>query len=114
MYVCIIDTNYVIVYVQYNGCVWKGGKLKLHKAKEHYLVRLRQEWAEEEAAASVAADIKQQTTEEAKLASQHQQQNTKQLRLFFPALRTVMHFAFIFKISSYMLSVCFFNLQLHM
>lgn len=114
MYVCIIDTNYVIVYVQYNGCVWKGGKLKLHKAKEHYLVRLRQEWAEEEAAASVAADVKQQTTKEAKLASQHQQQNTKQLRLFFPALRTVMHFAFIFKISSYMLSVCFFNLQLHM
>lgn len=97
--------------------MWKGGKLKLHKAKEHYLVRLRQEWAEEEevaAAASVAADIKQQTTKEAKLASQHQQQNTKQLRLFFPALRTVMHFTFIFKISAYLVSVCFFNLQLHM
>lgn len=99
--------------------MWKGGKLKLHKAKEHYLVRLRQEWAEEEAAAaaasaSVAADTKQKTTKEAKLASQHQQQNTKQLRLFFPALRAVMHFTLIFKISAYLVSVYFFNLQLHM
>jgi hypothetical protein len=23
--------------VQYNGCVWKGGKLRLEKAEEHYL-----------------------------------------------------------------------------
>ncbi|EOY32211.1 RNA-binding family protein, putative isoform 2 [Theobroma cacao] len=32
----------------YNGCVWKGGKLKLGKAKEHYLTRLKREWAKEE------------------------------------------------------------------
>jgi len=32
---------------QYNGCSWKGGKLKLEKAKEHYADRLKREWAED-------------------------------------------------------------------
>ncbi|KAJ9697299.1 hypothetical protein PVL29_009199 [Vitis rotundifolia] len=29
------------------GAFWKGGSLKFEKAKEHYLVRLRREWAED-------------------------------------------------------------------
>ncbi|KAK9274752.1 hypothetical protein L1049_022004 [Liquidambar formosana] len=32
------------LFSTYNGCVWKGGRLRLEKAKEHYLVRLRREW----------------------------------------------------------------------
>ncbi|XP_061990358.1 protein REPRESSOR OF SILENCING 3 [Rosa rugosa] len=79
------DKSLSKLFATYNGCVWKGGKLKLHKAKEHYLVRLRREWGEQENA-QLAAQIKQHTTQEAKTASQH---STKQLRLFFPALRTV-------------------------
>ncbi|KAJ3693744.1 hypothetical protein LUZ60_009224 [Juncus effusus] len=31
----------------YNGCKWKGGKLRLEKAKEHYLTRLKREWEQD-------------------------------------------------------------------
>eukprot|EP00250_Pteridium_aquilinum_P016935 c23374_g1_i1 orf=147-1778(-) len=30
----------------YNGCLWKGGRLKLEKARELYLDKLHREWAE--------------------------------------------------------------------
>ncbi|KAH7387483.1 hypothetical protein KP509_16G025100 [Ceratopteris richardii] len=30
----------------YNGCLWKGGRLKLEKAREFYMDKLQQEWAE--------------------------------------------------------------------
>ncbi|CAL8989458.1 unnamed protein product [Prunus brigantina] len=67
----------------YNGCSWKGGKLRLHKAKEHHLVRLKREWAEEDAQLP-PADIKP-----SKPLLPSQESRTKQLRIFFPALRTV-------------------------
>ncbi|XP_039008547.1 nucleolar protein 8-like isoform X2 [Hibiscus syriacus] len=33
-------------FSMYKGCAWKGGKLKLEKAKEHFLARLKREWEE--------------------------------------------------------------------
>ncbi|XP_050372958.1 protein REPRESSOR OF SILENCING 3 [Argentina anserina] len=78
------DKSLSKLFAAYNGCVWKGGKLKVHKAKEHYLVRMRREWSEQQQDAQLAAA--ENTTQEAKTASQN---STKQLRLFFPALRTV-------------------------
>ncbi|OEL29389.1 hypothetical protein BAE44_0009584 [Dichanthelium oligosanthes] len=38
--------------IPYNGCKWKGGKLKLEKAKEHYLTCLKREWEQDAAAAA--------------------------------------------------------------
>ncbi|XP_058068633.1 protein REPRESSOR OF SILENCING 3 [Magnolia sinica] len=38
----------------YNGCIWKGGRLKLDKAKEHYLLRLKREWAQDSQLLSAA------------------------------------------------------------
>ncbi|KAA8535894.1 hypothetical protein F0562_030897 [Nyssa sinensis] len=35
------------LFSTYNGCMWKGGRLRLEKAKEHYLLRLRRESAED-------------------------------------------------------------------
>ncbi|XVF33026.1 hypothetical protein REPUB_Repub17cG0133000 [Reevesia pubescens] len=37
------------LFSTYNGCVWKGGKLKLERAKDHFLTRLKREWTEAEA-----------------------------------------------------------------
>ncbi|KAF2291976.1 hypothetical protein GH714_042460 [Hevea brasiliensis] len=37
---------------RYNGCVWKGGRLRLEKAKENFLDRLKREWAEDAQLAS--------------------------------------------------------------
>lgn len=39
------DISLIFLFCQYNGCKWKGGKLRLEKAEEHYLSRLRREWA---------------------------------------------------------------------
>lgn len=63
---------------QYNGCKWKGGKLRLEKAKEHYMARLKREWAE---SASVPTDETVKAPEKS-APSTH-------LNIFFPRLRKV-------------------------
>lgn len=81
--------------IQYNGCVWKGGRLRLEKAKEHYLPRLRREW--DEVAAQVATEDTSEIpknflpSEKPKnlLSSEKKQQ---QLQIFFPRLRKVIFF----------------------
>ncbi|XP_062105121.1 protein REPRESSOR OF SILENCING 3 [Humulus lupulus] len=84
------------LFAKYNGCAWKGGKLRLEKAKEHYLVRLTREWSQE----------KQQQEEEAQAQAQAQAQppppppshihrkqldpdNTNLIRIYFPRLYKV-------------------------
>jgi hypothetical protein len=44
------------VGLQYNGCKWKGGVLRVEKAKEHYTNRLSREWAEAEVAKAKAME----------------------------------------------------------
>ncbi|KAL5208370.1 hypothetical protein ABZP36_032805 [Zizania latifolia] len=53
---CPSDKALAKIFSTYNGCKWKGGKLKLEKAKEHYLARLKREW-EQEAAAAAAQEM---------------------------------------------------------
>nr|POE61339.1 nucleolar protein 8 [Quercus suber] len=80
------------LFSTYNGCVWKGGRLKLEKAREHYLVRLKREWAEQAELASrepnngfdVNEDIASSNKPKKDLNSE-----TKQLRIYFPSLRKV-------------------------
>ncbi|KAH9623619.1 hypothetical protein KSS87_008594 [Heliosperma pusillum] len=78
------------LFSTYNGCSWKGGKLKLEKAKEHYLDRLKREWAEE-------AELKKNehishSDADASIVDSSDPQSTLDLqnmefRLFFPKLR---------------------------
>ena len=35
--------------MQYNGCKWLGGVLRVEKAREHYLSKLQKEWQSEPA-----------------------------------------------------------------
>lgn len=78
--------------IQYNGCVWKGGRLRLEKAKEHYLLRLRREWAED-AAHVGTADSSEMTKNfcASKIPSSFLPSENKQeqLQIFFPRLRKV-------------------------
>ncbi|WCJ38274.1 RNA-binding (RRM/RBD/RNP motifs) family protein [Euphorbia peplus] len=76
----------------YNGCAWKGGRLRLEKAKENYLDRMKREWDENaELARNTStsnADVITYYTEPAErlkkgIASE------KQLRVFFPRLRKI-------------------------
>ena len=86
------------VTTQYNGCVWKGGRLKLEKAKEHYLVRFERERAEESELASRAElairapsndfDANEDMASSRKFKKVLNSE-TPQLRMYFPSLRKV-------------------------
>lgn len=85
--------------MQYNGCTWKGGKLKLEKAKEHYLDRLKREWAEDAKLISETPtdpDLKKDTGN-SKIKCLNLEK--MQLQIFFPKLRKVSFNGFIFEIS---------------
>ncbi|KAG8373891.1 hypothetical protein BUALT_Bualt11G0072400 [Buddleja alternifolia] len=72
--------------------MWKGGKLKLEKAKEDYICRLRREWTED---AELAIKLSKQNTDADE--SMHTLQKPKkdqdiekmQVRIFFPKLRKI-------------------------
>ncbi|XP_059634549.1 protein REPRESSOR OF SILENCING 3 isoform X2 [Cornus florida] len=76
--------------LEYNGCLWKGGRLRLEKAKEHYLLRLKKEWAED-------AELPESTPSNGVDAAKNMEslENPKKvlksekmpLRLFFPKLK---------------------------
>ncbi|CAN7067250.1 unnamed protein product [Brassica rapa subsp. trilocularis] len=68
------------LFSTYNGCKWKGGKLRLEKAKEHYMARLKREWAE---SASVSASSDDTVKAPEKLTP------STHLNIFFPRLRKV-------------------------
>lgn len=84
----------IVLALQYNGCVWKGGKLRLEKAKEHYLDRLKKEW-EQDAMLSTeppAADLsthKEDLVKEMPKSRRAADLNEKPLNIFFPRLRSV-------------------------
>lgn len=74
----------------YNGCMWKGGKLKLEKAKEHYIDRLKREQMEDAEAINSAqtnhVDGDEDMDASPKLKSSHDSEK-EQIRIFFPKLR---------------------------
>ncbi|CAN6444880.1 unnamed protein product [Victoria cruziana] len=79
------------LFSTYNGCIWKGGRLKLEKAKEHYLARLRREWAEDEARKAMGSNAKPDTgkTENPLKKSKCSREEKMQLKIYFPRLRKV-------------------------
>lgn len=87
------DKSLPKLFSTYNGCMWKGGRLKLEKAKEHYLLKLKREWQEEselasKASESVNADASksQNSLEKPKKPSPA---DKTQINLFFPKLGKV-------------------------
>ena len=80
---------------QYNGCLWKGGKLRLEKAREHYVARLKREWEEDAAAAELVSSQPATTNIGAdKLEEKpHTKESlkTKLLDIYFPRLRKVIY-----------------------
>ncbi|KAK8954782.1 hypothetical protein KSP39_PZI001717 [Platanthera zijinensis] len=74
------------LFSTYNGCTWKGGKLKLEIAKEHYLTRLKREWVEDAKPASAPPATEGNLKV---LGSQFSNQENSQIRIFFPKLRKV-------------------------
>ncbi|KAJ4959311.1 hypothetical protein NE237_026422 [Protea cynaroides] len=85
------DKSLSKLFSTYNGCVWKGGRLKIEKAKEHYLIRLQREWAEDAERSgdenkNLIADKKPDSSKKSKELLHKEQM---QLQIFFPSLRKV-------------------------
>lgn len=76
--------------------MWKGGRLRLEKAKEHYLNRLRREWVEDAAAAAVAATVADAAPASVEVPRSLPTVEKSNLRIFFPRLRKVIY-VFFFK-----------------
>ncbi|XP_052182596.1 protein REPRESSOR OF SILENCING 3 [Diospyros lotus] len=80
------------LFSTYNGCMWKGGRLRLEKAREHYLLRLRQDWAEDAKLANSgtddSVDVSKPVGSPKKLSNGLNLKKTE-VRLFFPKLRKV-------------------------
>ncbi|KAI4295263.1 hypothetical protein L6164_035327 [Bauhinia variegata] len=79
------------LFNRYNGCLWKGGKLKLEKAKEHYLMLLKREWMED---AELTSGESSTCLDSVRGVSSREIPNgeslkTKQLKIFFPKLKKV-------------------------
>ncbi|XP_075517506.1 protein REPRESSOR OF SILENCING 3 isoform X1 [Primulina tabacum] len=80
------------LFSTYNGCMWKGGRLKLEKAKEHYLFRLRREWTKDNDIGkklpdqNVCADVNLHTWQTTKKNLDIEQMH---LRIYFPKLRKI-------------------------
>ncbi|EOA14507.1 hypothetical protein CARUB_v10027727mg [Capsella rubella] len=79
------DKSLIKLFSTYNGCVWKGGRLRLEKAKEHYLARLKREW--EEASSPCDSTIKAPSDNTIKAPSDSTP--STHLNIFFPRLRKV-------------------------
>ncbi|KAK7411721.1 hypothetical protein VNO78_03158 [Psophocarpus tetragonolobus] len=76
------------LFSKYNGCLWKGGRLRLEKAKEDYLTRLKREW--EQKALDDATPPPRAVPEEMPNDATHaSKSNTNHLSIFFPRLRKV-------------------------
>lgn len=74
--------------MQYNGCTWKGGKLRLEKAKEHYLAQLKREWAED-AMLSNPANQNEEKSSDGPRKSESFNMDSLKLNIFFPKLKKV-------------------------
>jgi len=77
---------------QYNGCKWKGGKLRLEKAKEHYLTRLKREWEQEAVAAAQEAASKDNVEKQDKPKLDKAALDGLKINIYFPKLRKVSSF----------------------
>ncbi|TVU33489.1 hypothetical protein EJB05_25312 [Eragrostis curvula] len=89
---CPSDKALAKLFSTYNGCKWKGGKLRLEKAKEHYLTRLKREWEQEAAAAAAAvqeAAAKDNVEKEEKPKLDKAALEGMKINIYFPKLRKV-------------------------
>ncbi|CAL1408626.1 unnamed protein product [Linum trigynum] len=82
------DNSISKLFSTYNGCAWKGGKLRLEKAKEDYLARLKKEWAEDAAKLEALSSNDDKKVEPPPLPTKEDLHDEK-MSFFFPRLGKV-------------------------
>ncbi|CAN6277525.1 unnamed protein product [Urochloa humidicola] len=86
---CPSDKALARLFSTYNGCKWKGGKLRLEKAKEHYLTRLKREWEQQAAAAAQEAVAKDNVEKKDTPKLDKAALDGTKINIYFPKLRKV-------------------------
>uniref|UniRef100_A0A804P5A0 Uncharacterized protein n=1 Tax=Zea mays TaxID=4577 RepID=A0A804P5A0_MAIZE len=86
---CPNDKALARLFSTYNGCKWKGGKLRLEKAKEHYLTRLKREWEQDAAAAASKEAALKDNAENQKPKLDKAALEGLKINIYFPKLRKV-------------------------
>lgn len=80
------------LFSTYNGCMWKGGRLRIEKAKEHFFLRLKREW-EEDSTLSTTSTHLPVTAAEMTNSLKSQKKGSKldegEIRIYFPKLRKI-------------------------
>ena len=69
--------------------MWKGGRLRIEKAKEHYLERLKREWADDLEPPEKPVIDDTPIDLSSSIRSKHGSTDKAQLHIFFPKLRKV-------------------------
>lgn len=69
--------------------MWKGGKLRLEKAKEHYLLKLKREWQQDSENTNKSNSDASKTHDALENPKKPSAEINKQLCLFFPKLGKV-------------------------
>ncbi|CAH1451161.1 unnamed protein product [Lactuca virosa] len=83
------DKSLPKLFSTYNGCMWKGGKLRLEKAKEHYLLKLKREWQQDSENTNKSNSDASKTHDALENPKKPSAEINKQLCLFFPKLGKV-------------------------
>ncbi|KAL6508462.1 hypothetical protein OROHE_021595 [Orobanche hederae] len=91
-YVPASEKGLAKLFSTYNGCMWKGGRLKLDKASEHYISRLGREWTEDAELENKLSIQNVDVNESLQLLQKpknDQDIHKLQLNIFFPKLRRI-------------------------
>ncbi|XP_019174734.1 PREDICTED: uncharacterized protein LOC109170193 isoform X2 [Ipomoea nil] len=84
------DHSLLKLLSKYNGCMWKGGKLRLEKAKQHFLLRMEREWEEDAKVDSDSACTPSSpTTGSSDKPQKYPNLEKMQLHIYFPKLRKI-------------------------
>lgn len=72
--------------------MWKGGRLRIEKAKEHFLLRLKREWEEDVTLATTSIRLPvtvAEMTDSLKSQKKGFKLDEEQIRIYFPKLGKV-------------------------
>uniref|UniRef100_M1B203 Marker Xucw84 n=2 Tax=Solanum tuberosum TaxID=4113 RepID=M1B203_SOLTU len=83
------DKSLPKLFSTYNGCMWKGGRLRIEKAKEHFFLRLKHEWEEDATLATTLTHLpitEAERTDSLKSQKKGSKLDDAQIRIYFPKL----------------------------
>ncbi|XP_055824068.1 protein REPRESSOR OF SILENCING 3 [Solanum dulcamara] len=83
------DKSLPKLFSTYNGCMWKGGRLRIEKAKEHFFLRLKREWEEDVTVATTSTHLPvtaAEMTDSLKSQKKGSKLDDAQIRIYFPKL----------------------------